>query len=57
MVETDLDVTMNVHRWPRIIAVVAAVYFVFQAGVAAVAPGAASWVLEKIPVLVPLLAP
>ena len=52
--ETELDVTMNVHRWPRIVAAIAALYFVFQGGVAIAAPRVVPWILEKIPALVPV---
>lgn len=31
--ETDLEVTVNTHRWPRIVAAIGAVYVLFQAGV------------------------
>lgn len=53
--ETELNVTVNVHRWPRVIAAVAAVYFVFEAGVTAIAPRVLPWAVEKIPAIAPLL--
>ena len=52
--ETDLDVTINVHRWPRIVMAAAALYFVFEAGAAAIAPRAIPWMVEKVPALAPL---
>ena len=52
--ETDLDVTINVHRWPRIVMAAAALYFVFEAGAAAIAPRVIPWMVEKVPALAPL---
>ncbi len=43
--ETDLEVTVNVHRWPRVVAAVGAVYVLFQAGV-----------LEAVSAGIPVLA-
>lgn len=51
--EREWDVTINVHRWTRIVAVAAAVYFVFEAGVAAVAPRVLPWIGKTIPALAP----
>jgi len=52
--EKDLDVTINVHRWPRIVMAAAALYFVFAAGAAAIAPRVIPWMVEKVPALAPL---
>jgi|GEM_PF-5510238 len=52
--EKDLDVTINVHRWPRIVMAAAALYFVFEAGAAAIAPRVIPWMVEKVPALAPL---
>jgi hypothetical protein len=52
--ETDMDVTINVHRWPRIVMAAAALYFVFEAGAAAIAPRVIPWMVEKVPALAPL---
>lgn len=52
---TKLDITIHVHRWPRIVATVAAGYVVFETGVVSVAPRVLPWLGEKIPVLALIL--
>jgi hypothetical protein len=52
--EKDMDVTINVHRWPRIVMAAAALYFVFEAGAAAIVPRVIPWMVEKVPALAPL---
>ena len=52
---TDLDVSLKVHRWPRIIAAAAAVYLVFEVGATVIAPSVVPWIIEKLPLLTPLL--
>jgi hypothetical protein len=53
--ETEVDVAINVHRWPRVIVGAAAVYFAFEAGVTVVAPRVLPWVAEQITAVAPLL--